>query len=222
MLGENYNYYKNIKMPQQLGMSDKGDISTLSKDVGGLISYVQLLVEGSGKASATGKPLGNKYFYNTGATCVDEKGDNQQRYIYVNNIPTGSIPFISSGLGVNFKDFKGLIPGTLEKLGELDPITMMLAFKDNGAFPKCSKITMDTVGIDNNKGQDSKFVANGDILQMQPCLFSNGVNPMTKQKCRETFENMESKLPDSYVYLGFLLIILIIICSYFLGAGKSL
>ena len=72
LLGPTYPYYKNIKSPSQIGMSDKGTIQQTAKDIDGLIQYVQLLVSGKSKASATGGPLGNKFFLQTGAKCLAE------------------------------------------------------------------------------------------------------------------------------------------------------
>jgi hypothetical protein len=214
---QNYNYYKNIQLPSQLGMSDKGNIQTLSKNVGGLISYVQLLIEGSGKASVTGKPLGNKYFYDTGALCQDKDGKQQKRSLYINNVPSGSIPFISSGLGANFKDFKGLIPGTIEKLGELDPISMMVAFTTNGAYPKCRALTLETIDLSNKKSKETKFIADGDIKQMSPCLFPDGTNPITNTKCRETFGGIGfTETEDINIYIGIILMIILFILTYLL------
>ena len=121
LLGPSYPYYKNIKDPSEIGMSDKGSLKALGKDIDGLINYVEVLVTGKSKASATGGPLGNKFFLQTGAKCVDTKTDEQvTRYIYVNNIPQGNIPFISDGLGVNFSEFKGLIPGAMSNLNVLN------------------------------------------------------------------------------------------------------
>ena len=71
ILGPDYEYWKQIKSPGQMGMSTKGTISTIAKDVGGLINYVELLVTGTGGASKTGKPLGDKFFLKTAATCKD-------------------------------------------------------------------------------------------------------------------------------------------------------
>ena len=56
LLGPDYKYWKQIKSPSQLGMSNNGSISTIASDVAGLIAYVEVLVTGRGKASATGKP----------------------------------------------------------------------------------------------------------------------------------------------------------------------
>jgi hypothetical protein len=130
LLGPSYPYYKNIKRPNEIGMTDKGTLKALGKDIDGLIQYVEVLVSGKSKASATGGPLGNKFFLKTGAKCVDNKTNEQvDRYIYVNNIPQGSIPFISNGLGVNFKEFRGLIPGTMSNLSVLNPFRDKPALK---------------------------------------------------------------------------------------------
>ena len=54
-----------------------------------------MLVTGKGRASKTGKPLGNKFFLKTGGQCnpIDKKGNTVDRYLYINNVPDGSIPF---------------------------------------------------------------------------------------------------------------------------------
>ena len=70
LLGPTYPYYKNIKSPSQIGMSNKGTLQQLANNVDGLISYVEVLVSGKSKASATGGPLGNKFFLQTAGKCV--------------------------------------------------------------------------------------------------------------------------------------------------------
>ena len=56
-IGPNYPYHKYIRTPSEIGMSSKGSLSTLGNNIDGLIAYVELLVSGDGKASATGKPF---------------------------------------------------------------------------------------------------------------------------------------------------------------------
>ena len=109
LLGPTYPYYKNIKTPSEIGMGDEGSLRQMGKDIDGLIQYVQLLVTGKSNASATGGPLGNKFFLQTGAKCAATNADKElvDRYIYVNNVPNGNIPFISSGMGINFSEAKG-------------------------------------------------------------------------------------------------------------------
>jgi hypothetical protein len=206
LLGPSYPYYKNIKTPSQIGMSDKGTIQQMSKDIDGLIQYVELLVTGKSKASKTGKPLGNKFFLKTGAKCLAvDKCSNKKdqstckqvdRYIYIDNVPAGNIPFISSGLGVNFSEFKGLIPGAMGNLNVLNPFAIMRAFLA-GSTPPCQKITMQTINNKNVKSSESHYVTLTDIADMDPCIFKNGKNPITKKKCKETFQSeIETIMPD--------------------------
>ena len=138
LLGPTYPYYKNIKSPREIGMGDDGSIQQMGKDINGLIQYVQLLVTGNSTASATGGPLGNKFFLQTGAKCAATNADGKlvDRYIYVNNVPEGNIPFISSGMGVNFSEFKGLIPGAMGNLNVLNPFGIMRSFL-SGSNPPC-------------------------------------------------------------------------------------
>jgi hypothetical protein len=210
LLGPTYPYYKNIKTPTEIGMSDKGTIQQMAKDVEGLIEYVELLVTGDSKASATGGPLGNKFFLKTGGKCVaidscsdpNDASTCQQvdRYIYVDNVPAGNIPFISSGMGVNFSEFKGLIPGAMDNLNVLNPFAILRAFLA-GSTPPCQQITMQTITSDNVKSSETHYVTLADIQNMDPCTFPNRKNTVTGQQCRETFQtnnngNSEVLMPD--------------------------
>jgi hypothetical protein len=200
LLGPSYPYYKNIKTPSEIGMTDKGSISALGKDINGLIEYVNVLVTGKSKASATGGPLGNKFFLKTGAKCKDTITEEEvERYIYVNNIPQGNIPFISGGLGVNFSEFRGLIPGTMSNLNVLNPFNILQSFL-SGSTPDCQELTMQTVDTNNNSSSETHFVTLVDIKNMDQCSFADKINPITKEKCKETFTNFnqeeEINFPD--------------------------
>ena len=202
LLGPTYPYYKNIKSPSQIGMSSKGTIQQMSNNINGLINYVELLVSGKSKASVTGGPLGNKFFLQTGAKCVDNSSDasNNQvdRYIYVNNVPNGDIPFISSGMGVNFSDFEGLIPGSMGNLNALNPFAILQSFM-SGATPPCQEITMQTINVNNTKSSETHFVTVTDIKNTDPCSITNKKNPITKAKCKESFQSINAapvEMPD--------------------------
>ena len=208
LLGPTYPYYKNINTPTKIGMSDKGTIQQMSKNINGLIEYVELLVTGNSKASVTGGPLGNKFFLQTGAKCaaIDSCSDPSNvstcqqvdRYIYVDNVPSGDIPFISSGLGVNLSEFKGLIPGAMGNLNVLNPFGLLRAFL-SGSTPPCQQLTMQTITVDNVKSSETNYVTLADIQNMDPCIFSNQTNPITGQKCKEAFKtnnNDELLIPD--------------------------
>ena len=207
LLGPTYPYYKNIKTPTEIGMSDKGTIKQMSKNIDGLIQYVEVLVSGNSRASATGKPLGNQFFLQTGGKCLatDRCSDPSDtstceqvdRHIYINNVPQGNIPFVSSGMGVNFTEFKGLIPGAMGNLNVLNPFGLMRAFL-SGATPPCKSITMQTITSDNVKSSESHYVTLVDIADMDPCSFPDKTNPVTKKKCRETFATLspETVMPS--------------------------
>lgn len=197
-LGPNYKYYDYINSPPQMGMSADGSISAITNDIAGLIGYVQLLSSGGGRASQVSGPLGNKFFLETGAECKDKaSGENVTRSLYVNNVPDGSIPFISSGLGVNLSSFKGLIPGTMSNLAQINPIQIFGAFMDGtkGA-PECQAITMETIDVNNIKGEKTAYVTTNDIKSMSSCWFKDSTNPVTKfknQTCgKESFSNMHN------------------------------
>ena len=189
LLGPTYPYYKNIKTPGEIGMSSTGTMKALTSDIDGLINYMSVLVQGKSKASATGGPLGNKFFLQTGAKCKDVISKQQvDRFIYVNNVPEGNIPIVSQGLGVNFSEFKGLIPGTISNLNVLNPYNLLQSFL-SGSIPDCQKLTMQTIDVNNNKSSETHYVSLVDIKNMDPCSFPKKINPLTNARCRETFEN---------------------------------
>ena len=212
LLGPTYPYYKNVKMPSDIGMSSKGSISALSKDIDGLINYVEVLVTGDSEASVPGGPLGNKFFLKTGAKCkandIDGSNNEVDRYIYVDNVPDGNIPFISSGLGVNFSEFKGLIPGAMSDLNVLNPFAIMQAFM-SGSTPPCQELTMETIDNNNNKSTETHYVTTTDIKNTDPCTFPDGKNPVSGIQCKNAFttynNNNNTDLPqDPLVQLYFL------------------
>lgn len=210
LLGPTYPYYANIKNPSAMGLSTRGTLSQAAKNVGGLISYTEVLVTGSSKANKSSGPLGNKFFLNTGGKCKDKvSGNSVDRYIYINNVPTGNIPFVSDlGMG-NMKDMRGLIPGSMTNLNALNPFKIMGSFF-TGTNPECQEITMETIDSNNNKGTESKYVATADIKDLDPCIFDNKRNPATNKGCTEFYKNIETvednrfKIPnDPIVHLYF-------------------
>ena len=208
LLGPDYLYWKRILKPSDMGMSADGNFGALTNDVNGLINYVELLVSGNG-GSTTGGPLGDKFFLKTGGQCTDVASKKKvDRYIYIDNIPNGNIPFISSGLGgTDFTEFEGLIPGVLGDLGKLNPLNLFKSFM-MGENPDCMSITLQTVtpvtdanfndtGKDNT-GSQTQFVAVADVKNMDPCIFPDKKNPADPTlTCTETFTSrMNAKNRD--------------------------
>ncbi len=249
-LGESYDYWKSIKQPSEMGMSPSFSLGALATNVDGLLSYVEVLISGSGNASVTGQPLGNKFFLKTTGKCskttiekwrkereedaawetayqdvidkertkqisedeatklknalneqkkqTQEKRDKDKvqvdRYMYVNNIPDGSIPFIANGAdGRTFNDLRGLIPGALGNLGALSPVQLFNGFTA-GTYPDCAEITLETVNNDNVKENKTHHIALVEMVELNPCTFPEKRNPASGKICRnmEDFDSMTS------------------------------
>lgn len=190
LLGSPYSYSEQIKTPTELGMSSKGNIKALAKDISGITNYIQLLVSGKSKASKTGGPLGNKFFLNAGGKCIDTVTKQEKpRHIYINNVPQGNIPFLSNAAGMNFGDARGLIPGVMSNLNAMNPLAIMGAFAA-GSVPKCQPITLQTIDNANKKSTETHYVSIVDLQNMDPCNFLNKSNPITKAKCKQGFTTM--------------------------------
>jgi len=240
LLGPSYDYWKSIKQPDEMGMSPGFSLGALATNVDGLLSYVEVLISGTGNASVTGKPLGNKFFLKTTGKCSEttvekwkkeqdedaawekayqevdnklgakeitedeatklknalneqkakrdeERGQEKkqvERWIYVNNIPDGSVPFISSGAdGRGFQSLRGLIPGALGNLGALNPVQLFNGFTA-GTYPDCAKITLETVDNNNAKSSETRHIAMIDMAQLNPCSFPDRYNPASGNSCR--------------------------------------
>jgi len=215
ILGPTYPYYKNIKSPSELNMSSHGSLGTLTKDIAGLVSYVKVLVTGDSAASKTGRPLGNKFFFTTPAKCEDSSGEEHVRSLYVNNVPDGSIPFISDFMGENMKDFKGLVPGVMSDVGKINPLKMFKSFTD-GPKPLCRAITLETIDVNNNKGTETAYVSDSDISSMNACSFMDKKNPITLQTCKEGFDTMDHSSIKHYDEINQLYIISISMLAFYI------
>jgi len=178
ILGPDYQYFKFIKAPEEMGMSADGSLGALANDIGGLIGYVEILVAGGGGASKVSGPLGNKFFLKTGATCSDlASGNKVTRSVYINNVPDGTIPFITSSLnGQRMTAFEGLVPGTMGNLARINPMEMFQAFM-TGSNPDCQEINMQTIDVNNISEMGSGYVTVNDINTMPANWFPNGTKP---------------------------------------------
>ena len=165
LLGPDYKYYKFIKSPKQMNMSPNGNLGALANNIAGIINYADLLVGGGGNASKTGEVLGNSFFLKTGAKCKDTKsGKTVDRYMYINNIPDGSIPFLSNVTGVKADSMRGLLPGILSDTAQINPMDMFSSFMQDSE-PKCKEITRNVVNSNGVKSRQTRHVAITDIKE---------------------------------------------------------
>lgn len=181
VLGPNYEYWKFIKSPQEMGMSDSGSLSALGNDIVGLVNYMETLIAGGGaqRGLTADLPLGDRFFLKTGATCSDVKtGEKATRYLYIDNIPSGDIPFISSSMGTNFGEFEGIIPGVMQSTANINPLQIFQAFME-GVDPSCAVVTLQTRDNKNVISSESRHVTFADIRNINSCLWAGSTNPIS-------------------------------------------
>lgn len=180
-----YPYEKYIKTPSSIGVSSKGTLDALGKDIDGITAYVDVLMSGKSKAQMS-KRLGNKYFMNTSTTCNTDQGETVDRYVFVNNIPTGKIA-----------NYQGLVPGILENVTEMNPASLFSAFEPD---TPCQQITMTTVDVNNAERVESNYVMQADIEDYNPCLFQSKKNPVSGEKCTEGMQMPNDPLVSGYFF----------------------
>ena len=185
ILGPDYNYSAHIKPPQAIGMSGDGNFGALANDIAGLMGYVSVMV--TGKCGVLGtcaqtidSPLGNKFFLETPAMCTDREGNEQKRSIYVNNVPDGSIPFISDAMGIRLPEMGGLLPGVMSNLSQINPMQILTAFV-SGPSSTCQLIRMETIDANDVHDVDFGYVTNRDIAVMNDAWFTVQPKPTPAQ-----------------------------------------
>ena len=209
MSSQDYSYTKNINSPADIGVSSDGTFTAIGNDVKGIGSYVDLLITGDSPASKTGQPLGNKYFLNTQTQCVDINNNNNpvDRYIYINNVPSGRIPFLSDEMG-DVTSLEGLVPGILSNMANItitNPEDIYNAFQQYGGIP-CEQVTLDTIDENNNKSSETQYVSTLDLEAMDPCWFPDNKNPVTNQGCQDAFKPMVKVPNDPLIKIFFAMI----------------
>lgn len=206
-----YPYYKYIKNPSQLGMSTRG--KDIGKNFQGLMAYVSVLVFGKSKASTTGGPLGNRFFVKSYSKCKDMKTDELvDRYIYIDNVPSGNLRLDiditddvdpsknpdgtakqTAGNAVN-TGMTGLVPGILEDITKINPITLFKDLEDD-TYPPCHKVTLDTIDSSNVWGSETHYVSDKDLKWVDPCFFIDNINVATNVKCKHTHKHVTPPPP---------------------------
>ena len=159
--GPDYRYQDFIKNTSEAGINNKGTLAQLGKNIKGMIDYTTLLHRGTG-SNLIGGPLGNSFFLKTAGKCVparrggrycnkdrpcpdgttchynrcwvpQRQGLKADRYIYFDNRTKGKLPFIRGTTG-----FKGLVPGMLENIADMNPLEVLTAFGQE-AMPLCKQ-----------------------------------------------------------------------------------
>lgn len=120
IVGPRYDYIKEVPTTDEQGIGSSGTFGQLSTNLNAGIGYVNII----GK---TDRPLGDSYFVNTGASCINSTGKVVPRYNYVNNIPPPN-----RALG------QGLASGVINDISQMNPILLYKSLKAD-SLPACQQ-----------------------------------------------------------------------------------
>ena len=108
VFGKNFSYAKEIPDLDDFNISSRGNFDQLSTNIKGLGKYAKITLEGP--------PMGINYFLYTGK-CSGEPDNGKSMYKYIRNVPSGDTILGSS--------MKGIVPGVLEDMGDLNPADLI-------------------------------------------------------------------------------------------------
>ena len=208
-LGEDYDYINAFYNPRDcvggtLGpcMGEDGD--KISANLAGTVNYGTALFLESNPSDPnnvikTAGPLGNKYFIDSGVECKTPEGDDVSRHIFVNNQPSGNLPFLEKLAGEGGMP-RGLIPGLMSNVARLNPVKLLSAFNpETGDAALCKERNVkeirqnsngtnrkDTVKVYMTDGDYNEAIADG--LETFSAIYSDNDDPQP--------DDNYSKMPD--------------------------
>jgi hypothetical protein len=191
IMGPSYSYVDNIQSPSALGVGSDGSMSQIARNIGGIVTYVQYLI--------SGPAMGNRFFVQTGGTCTAPDGSSQSRSNYVNNVTDAAEALPESmrrDLGGLASDFNGLIPGMIQDVEGLNPVSLFNSLSAD-SVPTCECYSCPV----------SSGVANAFLnTTLSPDYDPDLCQKVDPSACvtKEGFEGQESPLPV-YVAMGALL-----------------
>jgi hypothetical protein len=210
-----YQYMNYLKNPGQAGSTSNGTLQSLGTNANVLSGYATALWDGgpNNPVTTTNDPLGNAFFYNTGQKCnIDNSGNSSSdsssntvlRYVYINNIPVGSIG-----------GARGILPGIIEKMEDFDPLGFFDELLQTGT-PTCQLVTLEVIDNNNNSSYESNYVALFDIKPICNNFFEDKINPMGSVSCGEGYQNLKKKPKKKNInYFNILIVIFLIILVVF-------
>ena len=190
-----YSYNEKIKNPQDLKMGGKA--KQVDANIKGLTAYNKLLINGKGRA-VKGKfnILGDRYFLNTQTKCPN---NNEDRHIIINNKTLGTSMGGPGYDGDVDPNLRGIIPGLVEKMNDLDPFAIINSLTASSSDLDCQKVKILTIDNKHNTKEEEKWVSKLDIKSLHPCVFKlkgekRGKNPVTNKESKcENFSNIVNK-----------------------------
>lgn len=162
ILGPDYSYADNVKLPGQVGVRDGDSIDSVIDSLKAASYYIDTIGFGqsSNQLSADRgvKPLGVNVWIRTGFTC----SNGAEMWSYMQGIPQGTAfgSRVAKGLSsAGLPQLRGLAPGIMEDVQDaLDPSPVMNALFGTG-FPFCS---LEKKRVGDQDGNIYKLDENGN------------------------------------------------------------
>jgi hypothetical protein len=196
IMGPSYSYADNIQSPSSMGVGSNGTISQIGTNTSAITNYIKYMI--------SGPALGNRYFVNTGGTCVAPDKSIQSRYNYINNVTDGAdtLPAaLKQDLGGIASDFNGLLPGMLQDMEGLNPMNLFKALASDSE-PSCDCYQCDTTG-----GPESRFLT----TDLTPDFDSSLCQKVDISNCIQSKEGFTTMNMDPMIFGGIFLILLSIL-----------
>lgn len=144
-------YTKLIKSVHKMGFSDKGTWDSLNGNVKAMKNLVEGVISDQTKLVKGGRAIGVKLLSNTGFTCNDPEGNEQQLYTYLDNSGNPDIGLALevghavAKYGDSLKDFSSGLKGTTDSTCE----EVELEIITNSGKRKTEKAHLQKTEIDN-------------------------------------------------------------------------
>lgn len=193
VMGPSYSYVDNIQSPSALGVGSDGSFSQIGRNIGGITTYIQYLI--------SGPALGNRFFIKTGGTCKAPDGSSQTRSNYVNNVTDAAEALPQSmrnDLGGLASDFNGLVPGMIQDVEGLNPISLFNSLSAD-SVPTCECYSCPV-----SSGVSTGFLNTTLSPDYDPDLCQK-VDP-SACVTKESFEGQESSIPVYIAMAGLILL----------------
>jgi hypothetical protein len=198
-----FSYHNQIKNPDEMGASSAGSNAALKRDSDAMFGYVGGIFSGSNNSVfKTGTPmLGDKQFFNTGAKCT--KSTLQEIYDTSNNSNSTNISsadenedklidrysYLDNVTKTPHNQPVGLLYQIMDDIMDLNPSQIFDAISE-APFPPCIPVTLKTITEnvhgDIETGFETQYVIVSEIEKINPCNFSDEVNPLVKEKTNAT------------------------------------
>lgn len=179
-----YDYSSLIKTPLGLGVNSDKSWDQFNWNLSKAANYEQFIMSDQTYVTNTGNSLGINYLLDTNTKCsaTDLGGTSVERYTYIQTNNPG---------GMLFSTISDIENG-------FNPTNLELAFTPS---IDCQGVTLSTIDVNNMQGEGTAWVAKSEISNIDPCQFSNGLNPVTNKSCGESFTNYsDSKYDNNFIY----------------------